>query len=434
VSAGRVAAAQQTMPRRATVIVLGDLARSPRMRRHAECLAAAGVAVDVVGYVDTPLADVAPWRETIRVRALAPPAGAATGGGRRAGGMRLPRAVGRLARDMLGIGAALWRSPPDWVIVQNPPAVHVLPLLSVLCRWRRCRLVVDWHNFGWTMLALRRGRRSRVVALAGWLERSAARRADVHLCVSEAMRRRLAELCGIDAVVFRDLPARAFVEAAGGDREDLRRALLPALDLPPACAAELLDGRAALLVSATSWSADEDFAVLLEALNRWESDGGAAARPHLVVVVSGRGPRRAEYERELRARRTAAVTVRTAWLAEEDYPRLLAAADLGLCFHRSSSGVDLPMKLADMLGACLPACVLDYGPCLAEIVRDGENAFLFATASDLAALWRRLLIAPRSELAAMSGRLRAGATPTWQQHWRRRVAPLLRGAAPEDIG
>ena len=52
---------------------------------------------------------------------------------------------------------------------------------------------------------------------------------------------------------------------------------------------------------------------------------------------------------------------------------MVGSADLGLCLHRSSSGLDIPIKIADLFGAGVPVCALDYGACLAERVRHGER-------------------------------------------------------------
>lgn len=58
--------------------------------------------------------------------------------------------------------------------------------------------------------------------------------------------------------------------------------------------------RPALLVSSTSWTPDEDFSVLLEALARFDSraaSGAAPTLPFVVVVVTGKGPEKARYVR-----------------------------------------------------------------------------------------------------------------------------------------
>ena len=101
---------------------------------------------------------------------------------------------------------------------------------------------------------------------------------------------------------------------------------------PGTTAAMLRSDRPALVVSATSWTADEDFEVLLRALSLYDataaasSSGGASRRlPKVVVVITGKGGGRAAFERRVVELEKVWewVRVRTAWLAIEDYPLLL---------------------------------------------------------------------------------------------------------------
>ena len=115
-------------------------------------------------------------------------------------------------------------------------------------------------------------------------------------------------------------------------------------------------GRPALVVSSTSWTPDEDFGVLLAALDEYAAD---ETRPALVVLVSGKGGAlRRDFEDTVREREASGrwrnVTARTTWLAMRDYPIFLGAADLGVCLHSSSSGLDLPMKVVDLFGCEVP--------------------------------------------------------------------------------
>ena len=415
--------------RRVAVVVLGDLGRSPRMQYHALALAQSAVEVDVIGYGGSAPLGAVRENPRIRLHLIRPPLD-------RKGLPRtvfISRAMVRVFRQALQL---LWMlavalPKPDVILVQNPPAIPTLAVALFAARARSAKLVFDWHNFGYSMLALDLGSKHLAVRIARWYERALGRRANAHLCVSRAMCSELAEHWGIHgARVLYDRPAARFAPTPPQARRDLFDRLAGEFDFPWD-----ESNRPALIVSPTSWTADEDFSILLEAavrcdaiISRHDQRDGSHPFTHLLIVITGRGPLRARYLEEIRCLRLKKLHLRTLWLAPEDYPSMLGAADLGLCCHRSSSGLDLPMKLADLFGAGVPVLALDYGPCLAERVRNGENGLTFADAEQLAAELYDLFKefpAATPQLDRLRDNLARSGQMRWDEGWRAEAAPVL---------
>ena len=120
--------------------------------------------------------------------------------------------------------------------------------------------------------------------------------------------------------------------------------------------------RPGLLISSTSWTPDEDFEILLTALDKYEARVAEAGSelPDLFCVITGRGPLKKDYEGRIQERSWRHIQVVMPWLEAEDYPKILAASDIGVCLHYSSSGLDLPMKVVDMFGCGLPVCAIKF--------------------------------------------------------------------------
>jgi beta-1,4-mannosyltransferase len=278
------------------------------------------------------------------------------------------------------------------MLVQNPPSIPTLAIAGLVCFLRNTDLVIDWHNFGYSILALKLGNNHPLVKISAWYERIFAKVARHHFTVTDAMARVLKNEYGVTAESLHDRPASMFQPISPEERTRFLSRLEETSEFAP-------DLRSApktpwrtpwrLIVSSTSWTADEDFSLLLSALSTYSAAATADPRlPKILAIITGKGPQKEYYLSQIRdlnqANKLQNVVIRTAWLTPADYALLLASADLGVSLHTSSSGVDLPMKVVDMFGAGLP--VVGWGKFEAwpELVQENVNGKGFESAEQLA--------------------------------------------------
>nr|POE48066.1 chitobiosyldiphosphodolichol beta-mannosyltransferase [Quercus suber] len=333
------------------VVVLGDLGRSPRMQYHALSIAAHGGKVNLIGYVESELHPDIQAHRFIDVIPVTP----------------FPqqwRTDNKLLFLLLAPWKVLWQvwslyyalayraEASKWMLVQNPPSIPTLIVARMVCFFRNTRLIIDWHNFGYSILALRLGPRHPLVRVSEWYEGVVSKGATAHLCVTNAMVRVLQQKWNVEAMPLHDRPPAHFQPLAPQQRANFL-SRLPHLVQHPV---EFKPGEHRLVVSSTSWTPDEDFSVLLMALTAYSAATSKDSRlPKLWAIITGKGPQKPYYLSRISAlqleHKLTNVTITTAWLSTEDYASLLGSADLGISLHTSSSGVDLPMKVVDNMAS-----------------------------------------------------------------------------------
>ena len=99
--------------------------------------------------------------------------------------------------EVVGVVQALWQvvallsclpllSRLETVLVQTPPGVPTLPALALYCWLKGSRLVVDWHNYSHTILALALPPAHPLVRTTRLLEAAAGYTASAAFCVTQA--------------------------------------------------------------------------------------------------------------------------------------------------------------------------------------------------------------------------------------------------------
>jgi len=349
--------------------------------------------------------------------------------------------------------------PASAILVQNPPSMPTLLLAYMYCVWQgiwnkqRPRMVIDWHNLGYTMFEQPESTdpnrrwvvKQTIRKLAEWYERRMAPLADAHLTVTQAMEIWLGEnfhVHGKNVRVLYDKPPVMFRPTSPEEQHELFSRLK--LDdgrlivksdsiqddnggglgsilssLVKRNNEQIIDetiftqsvrenggkkiyrlrrDRPALVVSSTSWTADEDFSILLIALRNLHKKIEAMTSderttfPKMLVIVTGKGPQKAYYEPLLKEFNNThnIINIQTLWLEANDYPTLLGCATLGISLHTSTSGLDLPMKVLDFFGCEVPVCAIGFH-CLDELVQDGVNGNIFTHGEGLSTLLLDLL-------------------------------------------
>ncbi|XP_028966322.1 chitobiosyldiphosphodolichol beta-mannosyltransferase [Galendromus occidentalis] len=380
------------------VVVMGDFGRSPRMQYHALSLAKHGIKVSVVASQGSP-----PIRELQNhpcvdlhlIKDLKFEA--------------WPRLLRYGLKAIYQTLMLLWHlfltiPSPSAVLVQNPPSVPTLPCVWFACKVRRSKFVLDWHNYGYSILAMNVRRENSLVKIYHWIEFFFGRRADCGFCVSEGMRKDLLEKGINNIVVLHDKPPLRFqprdwnepdqlqevhdllVRLSESDRDLQRLATSPHETVLTRMNEDKLElksrrERPFLLLSSTSWTEDEDFGLLLAALSKYDKAASEDA-PDILCVVTGKGPQKEFYLEKISGMKLKKVHILTPWLEIQDYPMLVSICDLGVCLHKSSSSLDLPMKIVDMFGCCVPVLAWNY-KCISELVKVDQTGLLFESSDQL---------------------------------------------------
>ncbi|GAU26322.1 hypothetical protein TSUD_56200 [Trifolium subterraneum] len=366
---------------RACVVVLGDIGRSPRMQYHALSLAnQASLEVDIVAYGGSEPHTSLLANPSIHIYQMKqwPTA--------RQGLPKILQPFMLLLKPLFQFFMLLWylfvKIPsPDIFIVQNPPSVPTLVAVKWASWLRNSLFVIDWHNFGYTLLGLSLGRNSLLR-------------------------------------YYTTSPPTSFIQLHW--RKSIRT---PDEDFGILLEAALMyDRRVAAILN-------EDDSLDEEVIWKEISDGKQCLYPRLLFVITGKGPEKAKYEAKIKTLKLKRVAFRTMWLTADDYPLLLGSADLGVCLHTSSSGLDLPMKVVDMFGCGLPVCAVS----IKELVSVDKNGLLFSSSSELADELLTLFKGFPDECDSLkvlkSGALDTGSSSRWVTEWEEHAKPLITEAS-----
>lgn len=411
---------RNAMDKKALVVVLGDLARSPRMQYHCISLAKHEYNVSVIATksANDKACDKLEANENIHQHLFTDSINFKR---------YLPSLLAYLLKPIwqtLLLVIQLCLVPrPNVIILQNPPSVPTMPVMYLYSLLMRSKLIIDWHNYGFTILSLNLRPEHILVRLMRYIEIFFGQLADAGFCVSEAMRDDLRKNYHMTYPlhVLYDKPPNHFKPLSTRKKHEFfckikeqipafrsstvdwyNRKNIPKehsetrftiIDRHPPYNVLTRSDRPAIILSSTSWTEDENFDLLLNALQHYEQaltnqytmsqdNVITMCLPKLVCVITGKGPLKQYYENKIEELHLKHVEFVLPWLSAEDYALMVASCDVGISLHSSSSEVDLPMKVVDLFGCAIPVLAYRYSA-INELVVEDFYGLTFKDSQDL---------------------------------------------------
>jgi beta-1,4-mannosyltransferase len=176
------------------------------MQYHALSFAKEGFGVDLVGFDHSPLIKELQDQSLVRIVPINEPPKKPSW---------LPRLLYYVFKTiylfMQLVTVVLWKtSKHSHVLVQNPPAIPTLAAAWLISIIRQLRFIIDWHNYGYTILSLAVGSTNPLVKFSKFYEGVLGRRAAYNICVTQAMRVDLRQRWGVVATTLYDRPPQRF--------------------------------------------------------------------------------------------------------------------------------------------------------------------------------------------------------------------------------
>lgn len=401
------------------VCVLGDLGHSPRMCNHVLSLSQSGFNVRLCGYLESQLPAAILDDEDVDIYEIKPIHNS----------FHLPYllfALYKVVCQFYSLTILLFEAMENslFILIQNPPSMPLLLIICVLQKlwFNNCQIIVDWHNLNYTILNLKfQNLNHPVVKLMKRYESFFSHFASLNLTVTNEMNSFLSTEFNLPTTKIMTLYDKAppqFQPLSSGD--DRLKFISSHPEIFTVDDYKFDPNSDKLLISSTSFTPDEDFSILLDALESYDKNGKC---PNVFLIITGKGPLKSFYENKISNSSFNKVRVKFVWLPIELYPKVLSVADLGISLHTSSSGIDLPMKIVDLFGCGVPVVSLDF-KAIGELVKNGVNGVVVKDSTELSQQLQKLLTDKDSLAKVKEGALEE-TTNRWESVWNKTLGRYL---------